>query len=127
MDLEKLYEVDEKAAHDGKWLMTKQGLDVKVAKLGNPAFKAEVNRLQKPHLVRLRSNMDNTDLIDKITVEAMSKTILLDWKAESSGEPVPYTPELGLQYMLKFPDFREDVSELSVTRDNFRPEDTAEK
>jgi hypothetical protein len=127
MDLHKLYSVDEKAANEGKWLVTKEGLDVKVAKLGNPAFVAEVARLQKPHVVRLRSNMDNTELLNEITIKAMAKTILLDWKAESDGEPVPYTPELGYQYMVMFPDFREDVSDLSVSRNNFKPEDVAGK
>jgi hypothetical protein len=127
MDLDKLYALDEEAANDGKWFITKQGLDVKVAKIGNPSFVAEVVRLQKPHIVRLRSNMDNTAIINEITTKAMAKAVLIDWKAESNGVPVPYTPELGLQYMLKFPDFREDVSDLSVSRENFRPEEIAEK
>lgn len=127
MDFEKAYAVDQKAADEGKWLVTAEGIPVKVAKVGNPNFKAEVARLQKPHLAVLRSSVDSSEIIDKITVRAMSKTILLDWKAESKGKKIPYTPELGFQYMTKFPDFREDISVLSISRENFKPEEVAEK
>ena len=91
MDFEKAYAVDGDAAVNGKWMVTKAGFDVKVAKLGNPAFALEVTRLQKPHLALLRSSIDTDDLIDKITVRAMSTTILLDWKAESDGVDIKLT------------------------------------
>lgn len=127
MDFDKLYAVDTKAADEGKWLYTKSGFHVKVAKLGNPNFVAEVTRLQKPHLALLRSPVNTDELLNKIVTEAMSKTILLDWEASSGGESIEYTPELGEQYMTKSSDFKEDVSELSASRDNFRPEEVAEK
>jgi len=127
MDINKAYAVDEAAAEDGKWMVTKEGFDVKVAKLGNPKFVAEVSRLQKPHLAVLRSSADSSVLVDRITVTAMARTILLDWKAESNGEDVPYTSELGEEYLTKYPDFKEDVSSLSSIRSNFKPEDVSEK
>jgi len=119
---EKLYSVDENAAEKGKWLTTQAGMEVMVAKLGNKDFTAEVVRLQKPFLALLRSKADTSELINKITVEAMAKTILMDWKTE-----VPYSWEDGKAMMLKYPDFREDVSILSAERDNFKPEEVAEK
>jgi hypothetical protein len=127
MDFEKLYGVDVDAVENGKWMVTQEGFDVKIAKLGNPAFNAEVVRLQKPHLSLLRSSANTDELIDKIAVRAMAKTILLDWKAESNGVAIEYTPELGYDYMMKSPDFKEDVSTLSAARDNFKPEHIAEK
>lgn len=127
MDFEKAYAVDKDAAENGKWMVTREGFEVKIAKVGNAAFNAEVQRLQKPHIAILRSRADNTKLISEITIKAMAKAILLDWKAESKGVDVPYTVELGVQYMTKYPDFKEDVSDLSTTRESFRPEDVAEK
>ncbi|RLC88521.1 MAG: hypothetical protein DRJ03_02620 [Chloroflexi bacterium] len=127
MDFDKAYAVDDDAVINGKWMVTKAGFDVKVAKLNNPAFKAEVVRLQKPHLALLRSTADTEDLVNDITTKAMAKTILLDWKAESKGKEVPYTPELGYEYMTKSSDFREDISVLSVDRENYKPEDVVEK
>ncbi len=126
MDFNKAYGQDDKAAKNGKWLVTKQGFDVKVAKLNNPNFRIEVVKLQKPHLPLLRSAVDSSELENEITVEAMAKTILKDWKAEDNGVDVPYTWELGKQYMLASDDFKEDVSVLAVDRTNFK-EDIAEK
>ena len=127
MDFKKAYAVDDSAAEEGKWLVTREGFDVKVAKLGNTKFNNEVRRLQKPHLAVLRSSADSSKLLDKITIAAMAKTILLDWKAESDGQPISYTTELGEQYMTEYPDFKEDISALAASRSNFKPEEVAEK
>jgi len=127
MDFKKAYAVDSDAAEEGKWLVTREGFDVKVAKLGNAKFKAEVQRLQKPHLAVLRSSSDSSKLVNSITIKAMARTILLDWKAESDGVTIEYTPELGEEYMTKYTDFKEDVSALSTSRSNFKPSDISEK
>lgn len=127
MDIDKAYAQDKNAAEKGKWLVTREGFDVKVAKLGNPAFIAEVTRLQKPFAALLNSSVDTSDIIKDITTKAMAKTILLDWKAESGGKAIPYTKELGEQYMTKYSDFREDVSDLSASRINFKPGDVTGK
>ena len=125
--LSKAYAVDKSAAEDGKWQVTAGAVDVKVAKLGCPAFIAEVTRLQKPHLARLRSAAGDNDLHTSITIEAMAKTILLDWKVEQDGKPVPYTWELGVQALTDYAEFKEDISILSATRSNFRPEEISGK
>lgn len=127
MEIFDLYAVDTEAANNGRWFTTRQGARVKVAKLGNPNFTAEVVRLQRPHIHLIRSKADTTELITDITIEAMSKTILVDWEATSNGEPLPYTPKLGQELMRKSPDFQEDVSLLSSNVDNFKPEEIAEK
>ena len=128
MDLKKAYAVDKTAAEEGKWMVTQEGMDVKVAKLGCPAFVAEVTRLQKPHLALLRSNSPEAEKLNKeITIKAMAKTILFDWKAESDGQPVPYTYELGVEAFKEFDEFYADVSLLSASRNNFKTEDVSGK
>lgn len=128
MDLMKAYAVDKTAAEEGKWLVTSEGVEVKVAKLGNPAFTAEVTRLQKPHLALLRSNSpEAVKMNKKITIEAMAKTILIDWKVESDGEPVLYTTEVGVDALTELHEFYGDVSDLSASRANFKPEDISGK
>jgi len=127
MDLDKVYAVDSEAAEDGKWMLTRSGVEVKVAKIGNIKFTKRIAELQKPYISLLQSDIDCSDLINTITIDAMSSTILMDWKAESKGEPVPYTPELGKQYMTLYPDFKEDISILSASRANFKPEAVAGK
>ncbi len=129
MDLSKSFGQDKQAAEGGKWFDLEHGGRAKVAKMGCPAFKTEVQRLQKPHLAVLRSGLDNTELIDKITVIAMAKTILTGWDGINlDGEPLAYTQENAEKILKDFPDFREVISALSAERRNFMvAEDVAGK
>lgn len=128
MDLSKSFGVDKRSAEEGKWFDLENGGRVKVAKLGCPAFKAEVQRLQKPHLAVLQSSMDSTELLDKITITAMSRTVLVDWDNISmDGESLEYSSEKAKEIMTLFPDFREVISSLSIERRNFMPEELAGK
>ena len=127
MDLSKAYAVDKEAALEGKWLVTRAGFKVKIAKAGNQNFMNEVIKLQKPVLGLLRSSMDSSDLLTDITAEAMAKAILLDWEAENEGKSLPYSWEVGKAALLEYEDFREDISALSDNRNNFKPEEVAEK
>lgn len=125
MDLVKTFGVDRKAAECGKWFPLAEDGSVKVARLNNAAFKAEAVRLQKPHLAQLRvSRVDNVELLDRITIAATAKTILLDWKDITiNGEVVPYSVEKAIELLTDYPDFREAISLLAVERENFTPED----
>ena len=122
MKLENLYAVDDDSFENGKWLMTQAGLEVKIRSMNHPLFKAEIVKLQKPFLDLLTSKVDTTELLEKITVKGMAKTILLDWKDEEA-----YSFDLGVKYLTKYQEFREDISTLSANMDNFRPEKIVEK
>lgn len=129
MDLRKIYSIDKEAAETGKWFKLSSKTGVKVAKLGNPAFVAEVARQQKPHISVLRSTkIDHTDLINEITVQAMARTILLDWYGiYEDGVEVKYSIEKAEEYLTDLEEFKEAVSQLAVEANNFRPEVTAGK
>lgn len=121
------YAVDKDAAENGKWFTTESGMRVKVAKLGNPNYKAEIMRLQKPVLEQLRRG-DVDSLSNEITKKAMSKFILMDWENEDeNGAPIAYTSKLGLEALTEYEDFLEDISTLSCVRRNFSPEDIGKK
>lgn len=122
MDFNKAYAVDNDAVNNGKWLTTQAGMRVKVAKGNNPAYVAELTRLQKDHLPLLTSDADTSELTTSIVIEAMAKTVLKDWEHDED-----YTVGLGIQFLTMYPDFREDVAVLSESRSNFRPEELVEK
>lgn len=122
MKLDKLYAVDEDSFENGKWLVTLNGLDVKVRSMNHPDFKKRIVELQKPYLAILTSKVDSTELLEKITIRAMAEKILLDWKDEEE-----YSVEKGIEYLTKYQEFNEDVSVLCSNMDNFRPEIIAEK
>ncbi len=128
MDISKSFGTDKEAAENGKWFDLENGGRVKVAKLGCLAFKAEVQRLQKPFLAILNSSMDSSAVIDKITTKAMAKTILLDWSDISmDGADLPYSVEKAKELLRDYPDFREVISALSAERRHFQPKDIVEK
>ncbi len=128
MDLQKSFGVDKEAAENGRWFRLEDGGSVRVARMTSPAYRAEIVRLSKPHLAILNSSMDTTELLDEITIAAMSRKILLDWKdINLDGKAIVYSSDKALEIMTLFPDFREVVSALSVERRNFVPKDVAEK
>ncbi len=128
MDMKKSFGVNKDAAENGKWFDLEHGGRAKIAKLGNIAFIAEVQRLSKPHAALLRSGMDTSDIMDKITTAAMAKTILLDWDGINvDGESIAYSTENAEKLLTEYRAFRETISEFSVERKNFAPEEVAEK
>ena len=128
MDMNKSFGEDKKLAEEGKWFDMEDGGRALVAKLGNPKFQAEVQRLSKPHMALLRSTMDTTELLGRITVEGMAKTILLDFeKISLDGEPVESTFESRLMLLTDYPAFRETISVIAADRRNFSPEELAGK
>ena len=128
MDMNKSFGEDKKSAEEGKWFDLEHGGRALVSKLGNPKFQAEVQRLSKPHMALLRSTMDTTELLNKITTDAMSTTILLDFEGVTlDGEPVDYSKETSKMLLTDFPAFRETISAISADRRNFSPEDLAGK
>jgi len=128
MDIKKSFGSDKDLAENGKWFDLEDGGRVKVAKLGCPAFKAEVQRLQKPHLAILNSTMDSSDIIDRITIRAMSKAILVDWSdINMDGEEVVYSTDTCFLLLSEYPDFREMIASLSTERRHYSLSDITEK
>jgi len=105
-----------------------EGGKVKIAKLGNPRFVAEVQRLQKPHLTMLRSGLDCSKIVDEITIKAMAKAIVLDWEGfELDGETFQYNQENAEMILREFSPLREFVSQVSSENNSFQLEDVVKK
>lgn len=129
MDFKKQFAVDKEAAEKGKWFPLADEGQVRVARLGNAAFKAEVLRLKKPHTHALRHGGGQAivDLLNDITCKAMARTILVDWaNIKMDGVDIPYSQEKAYELLRDYPDFQETISVLAVERDNFSPEDKEE-
>ena len=128
MDMNKSFGVDKASAEEGKWFDLEMGGKVKVSKLSCLAFKTEVVRLQKPHLALLQSTMDSSEILNDITITAMSRTILLDWSdINLDGEPLEHSVDNAKMLMTEYPDFTEVISGLATDRRNFMPTELAGK
>jgi hypothetical protein len=128
MDIKKSFGLDADAANHGKWFDLEDGGRVKVAKFNNPLHRAEITRLQKPHLATLRSGVDTTDLVNDITVKAMARHILVGWDGLTlDGENIDYSPEKAEELLKSFPEFREAVAAISIDRRAYAPEEITGK
>ncbi|NVO13902.1 MAG: hypothetical protein HXX10_07685 [Rhodoplanes sp.] len=102
--------VDSAAIERGDWvdnIPELSDLRLKVRGDNNSDYRALSGRLQRALPAGQRSDGLAPDVADKITVELLHKTVLLDWSGlvDAAGVAVPYTPELALS-LLSDPDFR---------------------
>jgi len=128
MDLRKSFGVNADQAENGKWFDLEDGGSVKVAKFGNPKWVAELVRLRKPHLATIRTGTLSDEVTTDITVKAMAKGILLDWKNISiDGEEFHHSLENAEKILHEYPEFREAIAQIASDRKSFSVEDIAGK
>lgn len=106
----------------GVWLPMGGGIEVLVARLGNPEFNAFVTRTGKALGPGVRSgNVDPKDAED-LTKRAVAKHVLLGWKnlEDDDDQPIPFSSEKALEIFNEFPEFFRSVMNLASDVDNFR-------
>lgn len=117
---------NEKLELEGVWVDMGEGGSIKIARAGNPENKRLLKRLIAPHKQALRADNLPVDVLEKLTIEAMSRTILLDWKGidDSEGKPLPYSQEEAVRQLTKFKDFRDYVAAISADMKVFQDTST---
>ena len=116
LDITKVYRVTDEATA-GKWFDVGNGARLKVAKGGNERHENVLKRLRRPY-----RNMRNVpdDVVDKITIQAMAEAILVDWEGiEENSKAVKCTAEKRVEYLTSYPDFKEQVANISMNFRNF--------
>jgi len=118
----------DESKQEGTWL-TLEGSKFLIAWAQNPNFQREYKRLTQSYkdVTKLSSTAQK-----ELTCEALSKTILLDWKDVnmSDGTSVPYSQETAKAALMQNPELLEWVTSNSVELDNFRKDsikDTVKK
>lgn len=114
MDIKKSFGTNSTLENEGVWIELGDGASIKVARMGNKENKAILKKLIAPHKMAARNDKLADEIWDKITVESMAATILLDWKGiEDDGKPLPYTKENATRLLTDYKDFREQVASFS--------------
>jgi hypothetical protein len=88
--------VDPQRQTEGVWFDWSQGVRLKIARLGNPAFDARVREI----IEEAKEKGEEPDT-ETATLEAIAKTILLGWEGieGEDDEPWTYTPERSLELL----------------------------
>lgn len=109
------FATDKTAEVEGVWQEIGLGAEVKVARAGNPKYTEYLRELSKPYRARLRRRDIPQDIAEAITIKALAKYVLLDWKGitDDDENEIPYSVEVAEQYLREYDDFRELISILA--------------
>jgi hypothetical protein len=114
MDIKKSFGTSQTLENEGVWIELGEGASIKVARMGNKENKALLKKLIAPHKMAARNDKLADEIWEKITVESMAATILLDWKGiEDEGKTLPYSKENAIRLLTDYKDFREQVASFS--------------
>jgi hypothetical protein len=92
---------DPELEREGVWQDYELGIRVKVARMGNQAFDECVRKLSEPHLSGFRRNKLPSEVLERITKQAVARHILLGWEGidGEDGKPLPYSEETALEIL----------------------------
>ena len=126
-DLKRMFGTNKNAEIEGIWQDIGDGVSLLIARIGNPQYQKEFQKIAKPHRRALRRGTLSDEVAEKLLIKAMAKNILLDWKGlEEDGEPIPYSYENAVRILTEYKDLRDYVSDMANEIDAFKLEDDEE-
>lgn len=121
MDIEKKFAVDPVREKDGVWFDIGDDAHVKIAAMNNPNWQ-RVMRAKfkgKERQIQLKTLPDA--VAEKLYIEAIAETILLDWKGfTSNGQPLAYSREAVVDVLTRHKRLRDMVVGLSEDFEAFK-------
>jgi hypothetical protein len=102
------FKTDSRKSEEGVWTEVGAGFEIRVARLGNPKYQAELKRLGKPHLHGIRRQGLESEQLKRIQAKATARYLLLDWRGleDDDGKTIEYSYEKALELFLD-PDYNE--------------------
>ena len=107
---------------DGVWFTTPDGLQLKIARLGNAKASKLTRKLAIENVRALRRDKSG-DLLLELAIKVHAKYILVDWKdilEDDEKTPIPYSSKKAEELFTEFPAFLEEVLEYSMREDDFK-------
>lgn len=108
---------------NGSWVDYDETTSFKIARLGNPAFRARYDHAIKPHRRQIQQKTFSDAKLESILLDVMAETVLLDWKGlvDDAGNEVLFTKAKAREY-LEIRDFREWITGNAGEMENFKAE-----
>jgi hypothetical protein len=108
------YNTDKTLESEGVWLPMMGGGEMKLARIGNPAYKALQKELSRPYQKIIRAGGEIPEKKqEEIMIELFAKTIIKDWKEypdQVTGEILPFSVERAKEELEKYEDLRNEVA-----------------
>lgn len=126
MDLKK-FKTNQQSEQEGVWVPLDKGTKVLIARTGNPRYKEYLRNKLSPYRLQLKTNSMDEEVAQRIIIETLAKTILLDWEGiQENGETIPYNYANAVDILTKYKDFRELISTTAEEMDLFKDEEEKE-
>ena len=126
-DIRKIFGTNKVAEIEGTWNDIGDGIKLLVARIGNPEYQKEFQKISKPHRRALRQGRLNDEVAERLLTKVMAKNILLDWKGlEEDGVELPYSYENAVRILTDYKDLRDYVSDIANEMDSFKAEEDEE-
>jgi hypothetical protein len=127
MDISK-FQTSKSAEEEGIWVdVDGNGTKVKVARINNARYKKYFQKITKPYKRQIRNGTLAEELAEKLLVDALANTILLDWQGfTKEGADFPYSVDNARSFLQESADFRDFVSDAANEMENFRGEELEE-
>jgi hypothetical protein len=121
MDVSK-FQTNKSMEEEGVWVdVDGNGTRIKVARINNARYKKYFQKITKPYKRQIRTGTLSEDLAEKLLVDALANTILLDWKGfTKEGQDFPYSVDHARLFLAESPDFRDFVSDAANEMETFR-------
>ncbi len=127
INLHQRFATNAQAERDGAWVDLGEGAAIRVARFNNPRHKTLRERLLRPYRGLLLAGRDlPEDVEDRIAIDCLAETILLDWRGieDGQGQPMSYDVETARSLLTSLRDFRETVAWHALQAETFRAAET---
>ncbi len=123
MDLS-IFATDRDKELNGCWMEVEfrgQTGKFKIARAGNDKFHRIFAKLKSQKLFKKDQEEEERVYVDDCMTRAMAEAMLMDTGTEitNNGEPVIYTPEIGYQILMAYPELRNQISILASNFEEF--------
>lgn len=125
-----LYETNLDLEQEGVWVEIAEGIELKVAALGNPNHQEAMERFSKPYKSQMRQKTIAKDIEEDLHMKAIAKAVLVDWKGvtDRKGKEIVYSFENAYK-LLTDPSmrrFKSIVLGLSTEAETFKSQEVEE-
>lgn len=126
-DIKALFGTDKAKEKDGVWQDMGDGLKMRIARIGNPKYQKRFEALSKPHRRALRRGTLSNEIAEKLLIQCMSETIVLDWEGiEENGEEIQFSVENAIRILTDYPELRKYVEDIANEMEGYKADDDEE-
>lgn len=121
------FDVSDSLSIEGQWVPIGRNARLKIARMNNERYRKYIKTKTKPYQSAIRAGTVDDELMIEIVVQAMARTILLDWEGLTENKaPIPYTVEKAEELLRNKEPFRELVASLANDQQLFQEEEVAD-